>query len=282
MTFATKTDAGRWLTLKEAEIARNQWIDPALAEVPLGDYARSWIRERPGLRPKTLVLYSGLLRNHIQPTLGGKPLGELTAPLLRNWRQDLLDGGLGPVTTAKAYRLLRSILSTAVEDRIIDSNPCYIKGAATERSPERPVLTVSEVYKVANGMHPRYRALVLLATFGSLRWGELAGLQRKHVDLVNGVVRVRQSVVELPTGELRISPPKSDAGRRTIYLDEFVMDDIRTHFDVYVESKSDGFVFTGAKRAQLRRSTFQRHWRRGLEAARAGQPSALPRPAAYR
>ncbi|MGW7686657.1 tyrosine-type recombinase/integrase [Kribbella sp. NPDC054772] len=115
-TFASKTDAARWLTLREAELAQDEWIDPAAGERPLGDYAQKWIRERPGLRSKTLVLYSGLLRNHIAPTLGTKPLRELTAPMLRGWRQSALDGGLGPVTAAKAYRLLRSILSTAVED----------------------------------------------------------------------------------------------------------------------------------------------------------------------
>ncbi|WBQ05778.1 tyrosine-type recombinase/integrase [Kribbella sp. CA-293567] len=87
------------------------------------------------------------------------------------------------------------------------------------------------------------------------------------MDLENGVIRVRRTVVELPTGELRTGPPKSAAGRRTIFLDDFVLDDIRTHFAVYVESKSDAFVFSGSKGAQLRRSTFQRNWRRGLAAA---------------
>jgi integrase len=187
--------------------------------------------------------------------------------MLRGWRQSLLDGGLGPVTTAKAYRLLRSILSTAVEDRLIETNPCYIKGAAVERSPERPVLTVAEVYKLAGAMHPRFRALILLGALGSLRWGELAGLQRRHVDLVNGVLRVRQAVVELPTGELQISPPKTTAGRRTVYLPEIVMQDLRVHFDIYVKPEPEAFVFTGAKGAQLRRSTFQRNWRKGLRGA---------------
>ncbi|MFI6682010.1 tyrosine-type recombinase/integrase [Kribbella sp. NPDC050470] len=266
-TFASKTDAARWLTLKEAELARDEWIDPAAGEVPLGEYAQKWIRERPGLRSKTLVLYGGLLRNHIAPTLGAKPLTELTAPMLRGWRHSLLDGGLGPVTAAKAYRLLRSILSTAVEDRLIKTNPCYIKGAAVERSPERPVLTVAEVYKLANAMHPRFRALILVAALGSLRWGELAALQRRHVDLVSGVVRIRQAAVELPTGELQISPPKTAAGRRTVYLPEIVMQDLRVHFDIYVKRTPEAFVFTGAKGAQLRRSTFQRNWRKGLKGA---------------
>ena len=80
--------------------------------MPLADYAASWIRHRPGLRGKTIVLYDGLLRNHIKPHLGEKRLNQLTGPMLRAWRTDLLDNGLGPVTAAKAYRLLRSILAT--------------------------------------------------------------------------------------------------------------------------------------------------------------------------
>jgi hypothetical protein len=44
----------------------------------------------------------------------------------------------GPVTVANAYRLLRAILSTAVTDKRIRENPCQIKGADKESSPERP------------------------------------------------------------------------------------------------------------------------------------------------
>jgi len=42
------------------------------------------------------------------------------------------------------------------------------------------VLSVSEVYPLADATAPRYRALVLLATFGYLRRGELAGLRRSN------------------------------------------------------------------------------------------------------
>ena len=78
--------------------------------------------------------------------------------------------GLSEVTTAKAYRLLRAILNTARDDdRLIRRNPCQIKGAGSEHSPERPVLPVPQVYARADAIGPRYRALVLLATFASLR-----------------------------------------------------------------------------------------------------------------
>jgi hypothetical protein len=31
------------------------------------DYGATWIEERPGLRPKTVLIYGGLLRSHIEP-----------------------------------------------------------------------------------------------------------------------------------------------------------------------------------------------------------------------
>jgi hypothetical protein len=78
------------------------------------------------------------------------------------------------VTVAKAYRLLKAILNTAVDDGLIRRNPCRIKGAGQEKSAERPVLTVPQVYALAGATDERYRVLVLLAAFTSLRWGELA------------------------------------------------------------------------------------------------------------
>jgi len=51
---------------------------------------------------------------------------------------------------AKAYRLLRAILATAVEDdRILPRNPCRIRGAGSEHPAERPVLTVAQVFQLA-------------------------------------------------------------------------------------------------------------------------------------
>jgi integrase len=107
------------------------------------------------------------------------------------------DSPFGPVTVAKAYRLMRAILNTAVHDRRIRENPCQIKGADKEPTSERPVLSVRQVFDLADAISDRYRALVLLATFGNLRWGELAGLRRRNLDLDNRTVRVIETVYEL-------------------------------------------------------------------------------------
>jgi Phage integrase, N-terminal SAM-like domain len=169
-TFPGKTDAEVWLTCKEAEILNGDWINPDAGKVLLSDYGTAWIEERPNLRPKTIRLYRYLLRRHIQPHFAAKTVAEIKEAHVRSWRKNLLDSGLSTVTTAKAYRLLKAILNTAVDDGLIRRNPCRIKGASQEQSAERPVLTIAEVYALADAIDQRYRALVLLGTFASLSW----------------------------------------------------------------------------------------------------------------
>jgi integrase len=65
-----------------------------------------------------------------------------------------------------------------------------------ERSPERPVLTVPEVYALADAVGGRYRAPVLLGVFGSLRWGELAALRRSYIDIHTRTVRISRQLSE--------------------------------------------------------------------------------------
>jgi hypothetical protein len=147
-TFANKADAKRWLALTEAELLGGRWIDPQAGRVPFLEYAAAWVDER-GLRPKTIQLYRYLLRAHLRECFGGQTIASITEADIRRWRADLLSAGVSAVTTAKAYRLLKSIFATAVEDSLIRRNPCRIKGASVEKSPERPVLTVAEVYALA-------------------------------------------------------------------------------------------------------------------------------------
>nr|WP_279499389.1 N-terminal phage integrase SAM-like domain-containing protein [Actinomadura rubrisoli] len=123
-------------------------------KVKLGDYAAKWIDQRPGLRPRTVELYTWLLNKHIAPYLGAVQLGKLSTSMIREWRKALLDAG---VSASMAYRLLRAALMTAVEkDKILTRNPCRVRGAGTEQAAERPTLTVAQVFEPAErvGVRP--------------------------------------------------------------------------------------------------------------------------------
>ena len=87
---------------------------------------------------------------------------------------------------------------------MIKRNPCRIKGAGQEESPERPTLTIPQVYALADAVGQRYRALVLLAMFSSLRWGELGALRRCDIDLEARTVRVTRQLARGPRRRLRV------------------------------------------------------------------------------
>jgi integrase len=172
--------------LIEAKLTTGDWTDPQRAKVKLDDYADKWISERTDLRPRTVEIYKGLLKRYIRPHLGGMPIGKLDTAAIREWRALLFGNGIGESEVAKAYRFLRAVLMTAADDQIILRNPCRIRGAGEEKPEERPVLTVAKVFELAELTPVRLRALDLLATFASLRWGEVAALRRMDLDLGPG------------------------------------------------------------------------------------------------
>jgi integrase len=263
-TFATKTDAEVWLTMKEAEIRRGDWLNPNAGTVLITDYGAAWIEERPGLRPKTVLIYTGLLRCHIAPHFEHVTVAEVTLARVRRWRKKLLDSGVSEVTAAKAYRLLRAIFNTALDDGLIRRNPCHIKGADRENSPERPVLTVTQVYALANAVGLRYRALILLAAFTSLRWAELAALTAADIDLEARTVRVTRQLYYHQAG-YSFRPPKSRAGVRVVAFPELIVPDVREHLDWLPASAA--LVFASSNGSPLSHSNFRnRVWLPALAA----------------
>lgn len=258
MMFASKRTAEQWLSVTETQIIKGEWIDPEKAKVTLGNYADQWITQRPGLRPRTVELYRWLLRKHIEADLGGVELGKLSTAIVRQWRADRLTAGVSESVTAKAYRLLRAILTTAVdEDKILQRNPCRVRGADKENPAERPILTVPQVFDLAGRMPERFRALVLLAAFASLRWGEVSALRRCDVAEDGSWVRISRALVEVPGRGLIVGPPKSRAGVRTLIVPAAIRRDVVKHLAAFVKPDHDALLFTGERAGNpVRRPNF--------------------------
>jgi hypothetical protein len=211
-TFETKTEATTWLALTQADIERKHWTDPDAGAVNFEDFARKWVGER-GLAATTEDLYARLLARHIVPTFGTWDLDEIQPSDVRVWRAERLKATNGAKTTvAKSYRLLKAILQTAVDDDLLKSNPCRIKGAGKEEADERDVAEVEQVYALAEAIGPRWRIMIFLGAFASLRPEELAELRRSDIDVDEGVVWIRRAAPELTNGKKVIGDPKSRAG----------------------------------------------------------------------
>ncbi|MFI1097535.1 tyrosine-type recombinase/integrase [Streptomyces sp. NPDC020917] len=274
-TFVTKTDAEVWLSQIEADLTRGDWTDPDAGAVNFGEYALRWVEER-GLATTTDELYRRLLRLHLLPAFGPYDLDEITPGRVRAWRADRLEA-TGATTVAKSYRLLKAILETATDDELIRRNPCRIKGAGKEEAEERPIATVEQVDAVAEAMGPRWRLMVYLAAYGSLRPEEQAELRRPDVTLPDEpeeskrrrdvprepvLLRITRASPELTTGRRVTGDPKSRAGKRVVVLPAFLTVDVRRHLDWFAAKDTDGLLFVGERGAPFRRSTFGRKWRK--------------------
>ena len=147
---------------------------------------------------------------------------------------------------------------------MIKRNPCRIKGADREESPERPVLSVAQVYALADAVGLRYRTLILLAAFTSLRWAELAALTPADIDLDALTVRVTRQLNCHQKG-YRFGPPKSKAGVRTVPFPELIVLDLREHLRWVPFPAS--LVFSSSSGSPLSHSNFrQRCWLPALAA----------------
>jgi integrase len=272
VTYERKSEAARWLSLKEAEIARGEWIAPELGAQKFREYADGWMCEQVHKRTTT-DRYAGLLKNHLYPTFGELRVCDIDQAAVRSWRAAWLKSGptakhpFGPVTVAKAYRLLHTILETAEEDGFITRNPCTIKGAGKEHSAERETVPLPVVFQLADTVPVRYRALILLATFADMRWGELAGLRRENIDLAACEVKITEELVQPNKGPLFFDTPKSQAGKRTVAFPEEIAGEIRWHLDRFGQPGAKGLVFIGPRGGMLRRGNFQREvWIKAREA----------------
>jgi integrase len=266
-TFATRPEATRFLAQVETDLARGEWTDLRAGRVLFAEWAARWRETTTNLRPNTRALHNYLLRRFLLPAFADTVLADLDLMAVRSWLAGLEREAVSPNTVAKAYRLLARIMDTAVEAGLIVRNPCSVKGAATERAAEMQVATIAQVAAQAQAIDPRFRALVLVAAYAGLRWGELVGLRVKRVDLLHSRISVAEQATEID-GHFTWGPPKTEAGRRTVTLPAVAATAVAEHLATYSQPGPNGLVFTSTEGGLLRRSNFNRRiWRPATRAA---------------
>jgi integrase len=222
-TFRTKSEAEQWLAAAETDLRRGSWVDDGLARVRFEDYARGWLRDHPRLGPRWRETCERNLRLHLAP-LAGVALRDITHTVVREWHATALRGSGGRTSIVQSYRFLRAVMNNAVREGALPRHPCDIPGAGSDRAKERPVATPEQIAALTAAIAPRYRAAVVLAAWGGLRRGELLALHHSDVNLEAGTVTVRRTRTELLSSQQKFeSPPKTDAGYRTVAVPPHIL-----------------------------------------------------------
>ena len=264
VTFVTKSEARGWLSLAHAEITRKRWAPPEsvpTAVVTFGGYAEQWLAQRD-LKSRTREHYRKLLDQHLLPAFGPTALASITSESVRSWHAGF--GTKTPTLRAHCYGLLRTILATAVSDGLLSANPCHIRGAGnTKRAISIRPVTVPELVKLTHAMPAQYQAMVLLASWCALRFGELTELRRRDVDIDidagRGVIHVERAVVRTAGGFV-VGRPKSEAGRRDVAIPPHLLEALQEHLACHVGHEPEALLFAARHGGHLAPSTLKRHF----------------------
>jgi integrase len=157
-------------------------------------------------------------------------LPKLRPENIEQWHAALLANGLSARTVGHAHRVLSLVLKRAIENGTLARNVAAIRKPPAVQADEVNILTPDQIAVVldslrGHSLHP----IVRLALATGARRGELLALEWGDIDLGRGMLRVERSVEETRAGGLRVKPPKTRHGRRTITLPSETVAMLRAH-----------------------------------------------------
>jgi integrase len=197
-------------------------------------------------KPKTTEGYTSALQ-HARRYFGATPVGEIRVPDCRafmTWlASDECPGLRTPRSVNGAFAAFSSVLSLAVEDEALSTNPAAV--VRPHRQPgarkfEPAFLDQEQVARICAELPDPYAMAVRFLAYTGLRAGELAALRIEDVDLTREVVRVHSSARKRG-GQWERSTPKSRNSSREVKLLRWLAEDVgnylaRTHKGPWVES----------------------------------------------
>jgi integrase len=286
-TFARKADAEAWAADRRRQLDRG-----AIAthqKMTFADYAANWLAGRHvagrPIKPRTRAHYQDILDDHLIAAFGDRQLGAITPAEVRDWHAKTLTDR--PTMRSHAYSLLRTIMASAVNDELIDANPCRIVGAGrAKRVHKIKPASIEELAVLTAAMPDRLQLMVLLASWCALRFGETIELRRGDIDLGAEVIRIRRAAVRVG-GQFEVGTPKSDASIRDVAIPPHLIPIIEDHLAKHVGTKRDSLLFPAGDVAKkdsiesgvdiifpanrhLQPSTLSRHWYKAR--TQAGRP----------
>lgn len=267
--FDRKIDAQRWLDSVITAKHTGTYVNPDLGKVTIQEWSVKWIQGQQHLKPSTLDRYAGIVRTHILPQWGHVPLSNIVHSDVQTWVSGL-SVRHSASTARKAHRVLSLMLKWAVADGRIARNPADGIGLPRERAAERIYLSHQQVAALARACgtptgitatrrdrrpHPSadYELAVLFLAYTGVRFGELAALRIRRVDLDSRTVLIADSVTSV-NGVLKWGTPKGHEARR-VSLPRFLTERLATHLD---GRDRDELVFTSPLGEPLRAGNFRR------------------------
>ncbi len=192
----SKSAAQRWGQDRERHLLQHGPREPKKEVPTLEQFAPRFVegharanRQKPsGIAAKEMIV-----RVHLVPALGAKPLDTITNEDVQRLKHRLLNKA--PKTVNNVLTVLNVMLKKAVEWDVIGRLPCTIRILPVSKGSTRfyDFDEFERLVTAAQTTDARAYVLVLLAGEAGLRLGEMVALEWRDIDFVKGQVCVQRS-----------------------------------------------------------------------------------------
>lgn len=190
-------------------------------------YFEAWLtRKKVEIKASTYTGYDRIVNNWVIPNFGKMALSELKRAAIRDWLAVIDKDKEKKVSNKRLANIqscMRSALSDAVEDELIESNPLadftysrVERPADDEPDDDVDPFTTDEQGAIIAKLRDGENNLFRFFFWTGLRTSEAIALNWSDIDFVHGYVRVRRAITREAKGVAEL--PKTTAGRRDVKL----------------------------------------------------------------
>ena len=243
------------------------FVDPKAGRVLFRDAAGTWLDQHLGA-DSSIATYRSVLRAHIDPAIGGKPIGAIRREDIKALIAAMHRKGLSASRIGCAHLVVSAVLAEAVRDKKLAESPCagiQLPGVVTAADFILPAHT--QIEAVAAGLPPDWAATVWLMHGCGLRIGEALAVNLRCRINRGKTLRVKEQVN--PAAQLRPLKFRPAGEFRDIPLPRYVSEAIDKHVAGH-GTTPDGYLFQGRKYKLVVRRSYQEDFQRA--AAKAGLP----------
>ncbi len=170
------------------------FIDPKAGRVLFRDAAATWLDQHLGA-DSSIATYRSVLRAHIDPAIGGKPIGAIRREDIKALIAGMHRKGLSASRIGCAHLVVSAVLAEAVRDKKLAESPCtgiHLPGVVTAADFILPA--PAQVEAIAAGLPPDWAATVWLMHGCGLRIGEVLAVNLRCRINHGKTLRVKEQV----------------------------------------------------------------------------------------
>jgi integrase len=204
------------------------------SKIALSEYLVSWLDDahKHQIAHSTWKRYRALSVHHIIPVIGQIPLRKIVPSDIQLVLTTMREAGQSPRSQQQARALLSVALGEAENNEYIPSNPVKKVRIPMNRNREIEPLAIEEVKRLLETYKETYMSARLhIALLCGLRQGEALGLRWQDVDLVNGVLEVRNQI-QMIDGRLQLTGLKTERSRRSLVVTSGTLEALKKHVGI--------------------------------------------------